>query len=335
MSSEQPLAHTSTRGRGHRGAHTEGARGTGRGGRGGERGRGRGSRRGGRGGRGGYPENPGSNSRNANQPRPTHFLALPLGQHSTLRNRVGRFQSSLLHAPNAIRGLDPTIVVNPRRLHFTLGVMALQLDDDQVEPRISDDGGSQSRKTVQSALALLQSLQPQLRSEGALDAPLELMGAFEAREGARVLWVSPLQTDREGDSDEVKERRRKLARVSNLVHKTFKEAGYITDTRPLKMHCTMINTSYRRGPTAKRGELFSYDDVLASDALQSIRPKTGPGNTAILPASKSLSPEARKESDRTIEISLGTYTVPEIQLCIMGSHGPEDEYVSVGGVSLV
>jgi len=91
--------------------------------------------------------------------------------------------------------------------------MALQLDEETTEP--TPDNG-QPRKTVQSALALLQSLRPQLLSEGVLDAPLELLGAFEAKEGARVLWLSPLQSDREGDSDEVKERRKKLARVSSM-----------------------------------------------------------------------------------------------------------------------
>jgi len=103
------------------------------------------------------------------------------------------------------------------------------------------------------------------------------------------------------------------------------------------MHCTVINTSHRKGPPAKRRELFSYDEILVSDALRDIQfsKPTEPGDGAILPTSESLSPEARSRADRTVEVSLGTYTVREIQLCIMGSHGPEGEYISVGGVSLV
>lgn len=47
-----------------------------------------------------------------------------------------------------VRGLDRTIVIDPRRLHLTLGVMAL-------------DGET---KTVADALGLLESLQPRLRA---------------------------------------------------------------------------------------------------------------------------------------------------------------------------
>lgn len=35
-----------------------------------------------------------------------------------------------------------------------------------------------------------------------------------------------------------------------------------------------------------------------------------------------------------LEINLGTYTVDDVQLWVMGSHGPRNEYVSCGGVRL-
>ncbi|ESK88559.1 hypothetical protein Moror_3174 [Moniliophthora roreri MCA 2997] len=243
--------------------------------------------------------------------RPTHFLSLPLGQYPSLRSKIAKFEDALLNSsPNAISGLDPTIVINPRRLHLTLGVMALQ--SERSEPKGS------SEKTVQTALELLNSLRSQLLQEGPLQIPLNHLGAFESKKGARVLWVSPKEDGQQDESSEDKAEREKLVRVCNLVHQTFKQAGYITDTRPLKLHCTILNTSWRK-PSSKRHLLFSFDDVLRSTALADIRvaPQSSIGST-----------------ERLVDVDMGTYTVSEIQLCVMGSHGPEGEYVSVGSVSL-
>ena len=74
-------------------------------------------------------------------------LALPLKTHSVLRTRVATFQNDLLNATPPIAGLDRSIAIDPRRLHLTLGVMAL--------------GGDQS-KTLETALDLLRSLQPSI-----------------------------------------------------------------------------------------------------------------------------------------------------------------------------
>ncbi|KAF5369080.1 hypothetical protein D9758_002900 [Tetrapyrgos nigripes] len=387
--------------------------------------------------------NPNQNPKQRNRNLPTFLLYLwdyEQGHHPSLRTKIGRFQDGLLAVSSTsastsgdsvsgstggprIRGLDPSIIINPRRFHFTLGVMTLENDRNQNEVEVpAPDGQSKpgpglgpgppqsegervERKTVKSALALLRSLGPQIRAiveecdlkselgggkgkEKGLEAPLDLMGVFESRDkklqpeelGARVLWLSPLQSESDSqahtkdDNDAIC--RRKLARVSELVHKTFKEAGYITDTRPLKLHCTVINTSHRkipkgfRGPAAnaKRRELFSFDDILASKALRELRglgegegqhgdsllsstsiPATGSEKAKISLTKTTRSvetdivtttrittttPTAVKDKDRTIPVSLGTYSIPEIQLCIMGSHGPEDEYVSVGGVGL-
>jgi len=59
-----------------------------------------------------HPNNP--------KPRPTHFLALPIGHHAELRDAVSALTSSWLAHKPPIEGLDPSIVINPRRLHLTL-----------------------------------------------------------------------------------------------------------------------------------------------------------------------------------------------------------------------
>ncbi|KAK7047348.1 hypothetical protein VNI00_006579 [Paramarasmius palmivorus] len=281
--------------------------------------------------------------------RPTHFLSLPLGQYPSLRTKVKTFQDELVNtSSNAIAGLDPSIIINPRRLHLTLGVMALQAEQST--------SGSDPGKTVQTALELLRSIQPRLVNEGALQVPLQRLGAFESKKGARVLWVSPDEEARQGESLEDRTHRERLMRVCNLVHRTFKDAGYITDTRPLKLHCTIVNTSHRK-PSSKRHLSFSFDDILRSPALTNIRiapsltTSTTDVESTLLKGGAIREAEAveeqegmvlaaptrvlsSKEAERIVDVDMGTYSVSEIQLCVMGSHGPEDEYVSVGAVSL-
>ncbi|KIK68595.1 hypothetical protein GYMLUDRAFT_68446 [Collybiopsis luxurians FD-317 M1] len=180
--------------------------------------------------------------------------------------------------------------------------------------------------TVDSALELLRSLQPQLSllcasgKCGTLQANLERIGAFESKQGARVLWVSPREDEGWDESEEELEERMKLVRVSELVHQAFKDAGYIVENRPLKLHCTLINTSHRK-PFSKKPKLFSFTDILASKAFSMLQPSAD--GSYCLPNSR----------DRLARVALGTYDIPEIQLCAMGSHGPEDEYVSLGGVT--
>ncbi|KAL0579344.1 hypothetical protein V5O48_002677 [Marasmius crinis-equi] len=290
------------------------------------------------------PSNPGQSEKRP--PRPTHFLSLPLGQYPELRDNVGKFQDALLRldgTPSAIKGLHQSIIINPRRLHLTLGVMALQ------KPSEGQDGSDTTpRKTVESALNLLHSLQPQLLKEGPVQIPLRRLGAFENKKGARVLWVSPIEHSEDGETSEEKENREKLARVCNLVHRAFRDAGYLTDQRPLKLHCTLINTSHRK-PSSKRHVLFSYDDILVSQALRDINVFS-----AVKPSARvaEAEPSSLKEvtvvseellqstaegasMERLIQVDMGSYTVPDIQLCVMGSHGREGgEYISVGGISL-
>ncbi|KAJ3967214.1 AKAP7 2'5' RNA ligase-like domain-containing protein [Lentinula raphanica] len=265
--------------------------------------------------------------------RPTHFLCLPIGHHPALQEKMSKFNSSLLQG--SVEGLDPSILIKPRKLHFTLGVMSLSPSDQirrtfetQSESK-PDTFSSSNPKTVESALGLLRSLQPQLIAlcetgkRGRLEVSLERAGAFETREGARVMWVSPRQDEGWLESEEELEERLKLGRVAEMVHQAFRDAGYITETRPLKLHCTLINTSHRK-PFSRNSRLFSFTDVLASKALMDLRPLSDKGDVAA--ADESLL------SNRMVRVSLGTYEIPEIQLCAMGSSGPEGEYVSLGSV---
>ncbi|KAJ3501229.1 hypothetical protein NLJ89_g9436 [Agrocybe chaxingu] len=333
--------------------------------------------------------------------RPTHFLALPLHDHPDLRAQISTFQSALFAAtdvqpppqstltntaqtPGAtkpkgkgkarissiVQGLDSSIVIDPVRMHMTLGVMTLEPEVDEGKedaknvtvqptnspgnsvpqssgspvttqeamspstqssatippaPSIAVAGSSASpeqpedereRRTVSTALALLRSLQPEIREildgEPSVKVPLEVMDVLktermrvpkpsgesvgevqlqqqeeESRVGAGVLFLGPKVLD----LGVVDEERMKLEAVCDLIHRTFKEARYITDTRPLKLHCTILNASHRK---PMRRIPFCYSDVLSSAACDLIRV------TDALPAEQGLT-SAMIEADSTPE----------------------------------
>lgn len=298
----------------------------------------------------------------------THFLALPLINHPSLMAQINAFQRGLFSdvdgldqniaqstsrkgsrlttvKSSLVGGLDSSILIDPRRLHMTLGVMALEEDDGLVEmptkrPETSDPQNASSKsmttnlqppastvssiqasptsppasqpvsshrpftqsqhslapatppttplststkKTVSTALYLLNSLKPRISEildcDRGVKLPLQVMhvlktekmwinskkrtiraadkkegaGGGERNEvdehggrddprlphnddmpekeaiGAGVLYVAP-DIRNEGVNKDL----RKLIQVSNLVHQAFKDAGYLTDTRPLK-----------------------------------------------------------------------------------------------------
>jgi len=147
---------------------------------------------------------------------------------------------------------------------------------------------------------------------------------------AHVMWLGPLL---EGDDDA-----RRLKEVCALVNKEFVDAGLLVDgRRPLKLHCTIINTTHRKPrPKTHRRQPFSYSSILGSTAFQGIISTDAP----ILPdvtlrtatATSTTSVISADQTRRPASVDFGVWEVDEIQICQMGSHGPEGEYVSCGGM---
>lgn len=85
---------------------------------------------------------------------------------------------------------------------------------------------------------------------------------------------------------------------------------------------------------------FSYAAVLASPAFQSIKQaeETVSGTDTRTPRIHTLASVAQAAAGQTrrgpVKVNLGDWTVDEIQICEMGSWGPEGEYVRAGGISL-
>ncbi|KAG6875247.1 hypothetical protein C0992_004567 [Termitomyces sp. T32_za158] len=211
---------------------------------------------------------------------PTH--SIPLHTNAALRAKVSALQRAILNAP--IRGLDPSIVIPPIRLHLTLGVMSLQPD------------------AVPAALALLHALQPRLSAN--LHIALDALDILRPRRTAPDTWADVLYlAPRDSPA---------LRHISTLVHTEFTRAGYITETRPLKLHCTVLNTSKRRPRRP-----FCYSDILSAPALDLLAP------------TRPLSPRA------PVPIALGpdaVVPVHTVELWLMGSRAPDGAYVSCGAV---
>ena len=94
-----------------------------------------------------------------------------------------RGKGSKVIKSSLVEGLDSSIIIDPRRMHMTLGVMALEQDNDSVEPtevpETTTPQGHLPKKTVSSALYLLDSLKPRiseiLQCDKGIKVPLEVM----------------------------------------------------------------------------------------------------------------------------------------------------------------
>ncbi|OAX34113.1 hypothetical protein K503DRAFT_794290 [Rhizopogon vinicolor AM-OR11-026] len=227
-------------------------------------------------------------------------ISLPIGHHARIQESVKSFTDGLLSCKPALPGVDSGIVIAPRRLHVTLGVMALE------------DPPTSSEKTLENALALLSRLRPSIMEflDGhGLCIPLTEMNIMNPYRGdadnAHVLWFGP-SLDREDAQ--------RLKTVSEFVNKAFSDAGFILDRRPLKLHCTILNTSHRK----PHRQPFSYKAILASPSIREFV----------------RTPLEVHDIRDPVKVEFGTWSVDEIQICKMGSYGQEGEYVSYGSCSL-
>ncbi|KZV67917.1 hypothetical protein PENSPDRAFT_653651 [Peniophora sp. CONT] len=304
-------------------------------------------------GRGGKPRNETTNTRT--KPPLTHFISLPIGHHASLRTRISAFTSALVAAEPTITGLDPSIVISPRRLHLTLGVMSLNQPSAPSQSS-QEQQTAQPERTLARATELLRTLRPkvlEMLDGKPLNIGLERMDIMPPERGdaerAHVLWVGPDLGSEDG---------KRLKAVCKMIQKTFMDAGLVVDERrELKIHCTVINTTYRK-PRGHGRVPFSYKGIRSSKALSSIvatqttqdAPDAqveavtqlidtalqleGSGEQSIQGTGEQNS-RSRREKLKPLNVSLGSWTVGEIQICKMGSYGSEGEYVAEARCSIV
>ncbi|KAL4066464.1 P-loop containing nucleoside triphosphate hydrolase protein [Scleroderma yunnanense] len=233
----------------------------------------------------------GRNQDRHNTTKPTHCERIS-GHHVRLQESISSFTDGLLRSTPALPGFDQSIVIAPRRLHLTLGVMTLV--DSVTLAEMPDSSRSQAspaapNRTVADALSLLRSLKPRIMEllvGSRLCVPLERMHIMEPDGGdpdrAHVLWLGPSPDNADAC---------RLQRVGELVSGAFRDAGFISERRPLKPR-----------PRGAR-QPFSYRALLASDAFRG-QPVCDGG---------------------AVQVGFGTWEVSEIQICRMGSYGREGE----------
>jgi len=131
-----------------------------------------------------------------------HDDDLAQGHHARLRETISSFTDGLLRSTPALPGLDQSIVIAPRRLHLTLGVMTLTDSVSETQSpapsRVPASTAAPSSRTVSDALSLLSSLKPRIMEllvGHRLCVPLQRMHIMDPDRGnpdhAHVLWLGP------------------------------------------------------------------------------------------------------------------------------------------------
>ncbi|PBK71574.1 hypothetical protein ARMSODRAFT_780320 [Armillaria solidipes] len=207
--------------------------------------------------------------------RPTHFLSIPLGQvHPTLCSRIADFRAALsLPPPNS------TLLAGPQRVHLTLGVIALT---------------PESLPTDIDLLYRLPTLLPLTTAPPTVTLDTLDVLRRESRRRAHVLWVGPSQPEP----------------LFSQIYQIFRDEGFITDTRPLKLHMTLMNSTYRR-PRTRRPRAFEYDSILRQARVLGC-----------------FGVQESKYAELPMSVSMGSYDAPRVHLCEMTSWDTDGAYVS-------
>ena len=117
--------------------------------------------------------------------RPSHFICLPL-QNGSVPERASKWATAALQLDPLPKGLDASIVIAPKRLHLTLGVMNLQ-----------SNIGSSDTRSVTNALAVLHDCQQEIGlilGERRLQICMSSLGMFpelNSPSACRVLYAIP------------------------------------------------------------------------------------------------------------------------------------------------
>ncbi len=203
--------------------------------------------------------------------------SIPLGQtHPTLRARVAD-----LHAALNLPTPDSTLLAGPQRVHLTLGVMNLT---------------PESLPTALDLLHRLPTLLPFTATPPTITLDTLDVLKKETRRRAHVLWIGLSQPEP----------------LFSQINRIFRDEGFITDTRPLKLHMTLMNSTYRR-PRTKRPQPFDYDAILQQAGVL-----------------ECFGVQESEYVEHPLAVTMGSYEAPRVPLYKMGSWDTDGAYVSCG-----
>ncbi|PBK65714.1 hypothetical protein ARMSODRAFT_433342 [Armillaria solidipes] len=211
------------------------------------------------------------------------FFRYPLARHTRIsapKLPISTPPSTFLHHTP-----DSTLLAGPQRVHLTLGVMNL------------------TPGSLPTALDLLHRLPTLLPLTAAPPTvTLDTLDVLkrESRCRAHVLWVGPSQPEP----------------LFGQINQIFRDEGFITDTRPLKLHMTLMNSSYRR-PRTKRPQPFDYDAILRQAGIL-----------------ECFGVQESEYAELPIAVTMRSYDALRVHLCKMGSWDKVGAYISCGSAPL-
>ncbi|PBL01834.1 hypothetical protein ARMGADRAFT_1071328 [Armillaria gallica] len=94
------------------------------------------------------------------------------------------------------------------------------------------------------------------------------------------------------------------------INQIFRDEAFTTGTRPLKLHMTLMNSTYRR-PRTKRPQPFDYDAILQQAGVL-----------------ECFGVQESEYAELPMAVSMGSYEAPRVPLCKMGSWDTGGAYVS-------
>lgn len=158
---------------------------------------------------------------------------------------MGRFGQSLLDETDPpIPGLDKSVLILPRRLHLTLGVMSFA--GTSSAERAEGSTNPIQPRTLDDAVRFLESLKPRLDDLLRVPAPgsidqaqkirlvLDSMDTMKLEKGgtAHVVWVGPRDGNSKDVSDEETNRlRRVCGEFYNLLQRTCRKCPFNCPTQ--------------------------------------------------------------------------------------------------------
>lgn len=204
------------------------------------------------------------------KPQLTHFLCLPLVNPSSrahLQASISRFTSEVTNADDATRTSIPPKAIQPvGAMHFTIGVMSL-LSPERLEAACSFlkalnitrlfKGADAETVDDSKEGAVADGQKVEIADAQPMPMKVTLSGLYPMQSPSKTssLYISPTESPPA------------LAPLCLNLQAAFRDAGFLLpDTRPLKLHATIVNTIYAR--EAKSGKQRWSKDSRKIDATE-------------------------------------------------------------------
>ncbi|KAF2219545.1 kinase A anchor protein, partial [Elsinoe ampelina] len=213
------------------------------------------------------------------KPALTHFLCLPLVDQSSrpeLEESLGNFRLEVSGGSHGERDTPhvPAGAIRPvGSIHLTIGVMSLK-EEGRVDEAVRYLQSLNAAALFAPFAALDGSDTKSMeRCSSGLTIDLISLHPMQSAKATTILYASPAEPTN------------CLYTIANKLRKLFTDAGFLLpDTRPLKLHATIVNTIYVKGrdQTPETGPVPDSVSAAAKERLPFTDPSASPGPTSKL-----------------------------------------------------